>query len=170
MMVRYLSVFLGLLLAFSLLYNLETVQDQALKPWNQALASASYGALHWFDDEAKLSGNVLRNPRNGFSVAVETDCNGLEATLLLLCAMLAFPSGWKEKTAGLMLGIVAVQTLNLVRIVSLFYLGQWNEAVFSWTHKYLWPVLIILAALGAFVVWTQYFAAPPGSADSNRPS
>jgi len=163
-MKKYLAVFVGLLLVFSLLYNLDPVQERALKPWNHALASASYAAIRTVDDEATLTGNILANQGRGFSVAVENDCNGLEATLLLLCAVLAFPSGWKAKAVGLVLGIAAVQGLNLVRIVSLFYLGQWNESVFNWTHKYLWPVLIIVAALAVFVAWMRYLAAPPAPA------
>lgn len=163
---RYLSFFLGLLLVFSLLYNLDPVQDRLMQPWNYALASASFATMQTLDDTAELSGNVLSNPRNGFSVAVESDCNGLEATLLLLCAVLAFPSSWKAKVAGLVVGIAAVQSLNLIRIISLFYLGQWNESLFNWTHKYLWPVLIILAALAVFLAWLHYLAAPSKPADS----
>lgn len=169
-MVRYLSLFFGLLLALSLVLNLEPVQDNALKPWNQVLASASFSILHAFDDEVRISGNVLSNPKSGFAVAVENDCNGLEVTVLLLCAVLTFPSTWKAKAQGLLLGALVIQGLNLFRILTLFYLGQWNEDVFSWTHKYLWPVLIIVATLGVFVAWTRRVGPHPALVTPPKPT
>ena len=42
-----------------------------------------------------------------------------------------------------MAGFIFVQALNIVRIISLFYLDQWNYTVFEWFHPYLWPVLLM---------------------------
>ncbi len=164
-MIKYLSLFFGLLLALSLLFNLEPVQEKVLNPWNRVLASASFGVLQTLDAEVRLSDNVLSHGRSGFSVAVENDCNGLEVTVLLLCAVLTFPSSWTAKARGLLLGFLTIQGLNLFRILTLFYLGQWNETIFSWTHQYLWPVLIIVATLGVFVAWTRRLGPPSGPAD-----
>ncbi len=162
-MIRYLSLFLGLLLGLSLVFNLEQVQQWVLKPWNQLLASASFAVLQPIGAQVQLFGNVLSNPESGFSVAVENDCNGLEVTLLLLSAVFSFPATWRAKARGLLLGFLTIQGLNLLRIITLFYLGQWNEPVFKWAHQYLWPVLIIVATLGVFLTWTRG-AARPGPA------
>jgi hypothetical protein len=43
-----------------------------------------------------------------------------------------------------------------VRIISLFYLGQWNYTVFEWFHLYLWPVLIMLDVLVVFAIYLQW--------------
>ena len=58
------------------------------------------------------------------------------------------------------IGFFAIQLLNLVRIISLFYLGQWNQTAFDWFHLYLWQALIILDAL---VVWLIWLRTLPGS-------
>jgi hypothetical protein len=42
-----------------------------------------------------------------------------------------------------------------LRIISLFYFGQWNEVLFEWAHLYVWPALIILDALVVFLIWVQ---------------
>ena len=49
-----------------------------------------------------------------------------------------------------------MQALNIVRIISLFYLGQRNYNVFEWFHLYLWPVLIMLDVLVVFAVYLQW--------------
>ena len=42
-----------------------------------------------------------------------------------------------------------------MRIISLFYLGQWNQVWFDWFHLYLWQALIVLDALVAFLIWLR---------------
>ena len=88
-------------------------------------------------------------------MSIEAGCNGVEATIVLIAAMLAFPSPWKHKLAGLAAGIVAVQGLNVIRVISLFYLGQWNREVFEWAHLYVWQALIMLDVLIVWLVWVR---------------
>ena len=62
---------------------------------------------------------------------------------------------------GILAGLVAVQTLNIVRVVSLFYLGQWDMTAFEWAHLYLWQALIMLDVLIVWLVWIR--TLPPRS-------
>ena len=57
--------------------------------------------------------------------------------------MVAFPSSVKRKIIAIVASFFFVQALNIVRIILLFYLGQWNYTVFEWSHPYLWPVLLM---------------------------
>jgi exosortase/archaeosortase family protein len=55
----------------------------------------------------------------------------------------------------MVVGFFAIQGLNIVRIVSLFYMGQWNQVAFEWFHLYLWQALIILDALVVWLIWLR---------------
>lgn len=164
MSIRFFGPYLGLLLLFSLLVNLPVVENTLIKPWNRVLAIITASLLEPLDGHLRLSGNVLSSAGNGFAVAVENDCNGLEVIVLFAAAVLAFPARWKAKAAGLILGFLVIQTLNVLRIGSLFYLGQWHEGLFHWTHKYLWPVLVLIGTLWVFIVWTRRVISPPATA------
>lgn len=72
--------------------------------------------------------------------------------------MLAFPSSWRMKLWGIGLGFIAVQAVNLIRIVSLFFLGQWNFQVFEFAHLYMWQALIMLDVLIVWLLWMRYVA------------
>jgi exosortase H (IPTLxxWG-CTERM-specific) len=98
---------------------------------------------------------VLRSSVSSFAVSIEAGCNGVEATLVLLAAMLAFPASWSRKALGLVAGIAAVQGLNIIRVISLFYLGQWNREVFEWAHLYVWQALIMLDVLIVWLLWVR---------------
>jgi exosortase H (IPTLxxWG-CTERM-specific) len=97
---------------------------------------------------------------SGFAVSIEAGCNGVEASIVLVAGVLAFPANWRQRTAAITLGFLAIQLLNILRIVSLFYLGQWNYDVFEWTHLYLWPVLIMLDVLLVFALYLRWLSRP----------
>jgi exosortase H (IPTLxxWG-CTERM-specific) len=124
-------------------------------PWTNALAASSAWLVTVVDPSVAATGNVLRSTANGFAVSIEAGCNGVEATIVLVAAMLAFPAPWQRKLAGLAVGILAVQSLNVVRVISLFYLGQWDIRVFEWAHLYVWQALIMLDVLVVWLVWVR---------------
>jgi len=153
--VRFLVLFL---LIQATLFGLELtppVQRWFVEPWTNTLAQISTAIVTFFDPNVVAVGKVMRSTTNGFAVSIEAGCNGVEATIVLVAAILAFPSPWKHKLAGLAAGIVAVQGLNVLRVISLFYLGQWNYQVFEWAHLYVWQALIMLDVLVVWLVWVR---------------
>jgi exosortase/archaeosortase family protein len=58
--------------------------------------------------------------------------------------------------------------LNLVRIISLYYLQRWNSVWFEWFHLYLWQALIILDALVFWLIWLRWL--PRGSELGDPPA
>ena len=114
-------------------------------------------------------GKILKSADNGFAVSIEAGCNGVEATIVLVAAILSFPAPWKNKVIGLLAGILAVQGLNVVRIISLFYLGQWDYTVFEWAHLYVWQALIMLDVLIVWLLWVRTLPKSGRSGPQDRP-
>jgi exosortase H (IPTLxxWG-CTERM-specific) len=165
-MVRFFVLFVALL---AVLFGLELTpwgQAYVTVPWTHALAVISTSIVTLFDPGVIASGNVIRSVGSGFAVAIEAGCNGVEATLVLCAAILAFPAPWRHKAYGIAIGILAIQLLNIVRVISLFYLGQWSYAVFEWAHLYVWQALIMLDVL---VVWLIWVRRVPRDADVGPP-
>jgi len=154
-MVRFFVLFL---LLQGALFGLELTpwaQEWFVVPWTNTLAAISAGIVRLFDPAVMAQGKVLQSAHNGFAVSIEAGCNGVEATIVLLAAILAFPAPWKRKLLGLAIGIVAVQGLNIVRVISLFYLGQWNFSMFEWAHLYVWQALIMLDVMVVWLLWVR---------------
>jgi exosortase H (IPTLxxWG-CTERM-specific) len=162
-MVRF---FLGFLVLQAVLFGTELTpwaQRWFVLPWTDALASISADIVKLFDPQVIADGKVLQSVRNGFAVSIEAGCNGVEATIVLIAAVLAFPAPWKRKLVGLAVGVTAVQGLNVIRVISLFYLGQWNQEAFEFAHQYVWQALIMLDVLIVWLLWVRTLphAAPP---------
>ena len=168
-MLRFFVLFLPIQATLFGLELTPPVQRWFVVPWTNALAQISTAIVTFFDPNVVAAGKVMRSTTNGFAVSIEAGCNGVEATIVLLAAILAFPAPWKHKLAGLAAGIVAVQGLNILRVISLFYLGQWDFDVFEWAHLYVWQALIMLDVLIVWLVWVRTLPrapeddrAPPG--------
>jgi exosortase H (IPTLxxWG-CTERM-specific) len=168
-MIRFFVLFLVLQ---AVLFGAELTpwaQRYFVEPWTNELATISAALVTLADPGVTAMGKVLRSTQNGFAVSIEAGCNGVEATIVLLAAILAFPAPWKNKVVGLCAGVVAVQGLNVVRVISLFYLGQWDYRVFEWAHLYVWQALIMLDVLVVWLIWVRTLPRLPGAGGSDRP-
>ena len=163
-----LRFFVTFLLLQALLFGLELTpwaQEHFVVPWTNTLARISTWLVTVFDPNVMAIGKIMRSTTNGFAVSIEAGCNGVEATIVLLAAILAFPAPWRSKLIGLAVGIVAVQGLNVVRVISLFYVGQWDRQWFEWAHLYVWQALIMLDVLVVWLLWVRRVpSADEGSA------
>lgn len=155
-MALFLFLFCGVLAALFAIEMLEPVQEAVIQPFTGLLATLSTAVILPFDDTVIAQGRVLRDATTGFAVSIEAGCNGVEAAIVLIAGIVAFPASVKNKVVAILAGFLFVQALNIVRIISLFYLGQWNYTVFEWFHLYLWPVLIMLDVLIVFAVYLQW--------------
>lgn len=155
-MYKFLVYFIGIQLALFSLEQASNVHTYIIIPFTESIAHISAWIVKLFDDNVISQGVVLQQVENGFSVSIQSGCNGVEAVLVLTAAILAFQAPWKYKFWGIISGFFAVELLNIVRIISLFYLGQWNLDVFEWAHLYVWQALIMLDVLIIFLIWLKY--------------
>ena len=153
-----LSWFIFILVALFAIELLPSVRELVIDPFTTVIASISAGITQLFDSSVQSQGIVMRSVENNVAVAIKPGCNGVEAMIVLAAAIIAFPASWKSKFYGLFFGFIAIQAMNIIRIISLFYLLQWDKQWFDWAHLYIWQGLIILDALVIFVIWIRTLA------------
>ena len=157
-MSRFAILFAVLLLGLFTLELLDSVQAAVIQPFTGWLANISAAIMVPLDEHVRASGRVISHTQTGFAVSIEAGCNGVEAAIVLIAGILAFPAPAVSKLTAIVLGFLAIQVMNILRIISLFYLGQWSLEVFTWTHLYLWPVLIMLDVLVVFIVYLRHLS------------
>ena len=155
-MTRFLIIFCTALVTLVVIELLQPVQAAVIQPFTGFLASLSTALILPFDSNVIAEGRVLRDSVSQFAVSIESGCNGVEAAIVLIAGVLAFPATWKQKVLAIVAGFIFVQALNIVRIISLFYIGQWNYTLFEWFHLYFWPVLIMLDVLVVFAIYLRW--------------
>ncbi len=157
-MTRFFLIFLLLVVALFAAELTPPVQETVVLPFTAAIARLSAALMTAWDDQIVAQGKVIWDRTTGFAVSIEAGCNGVEAAIVLVAAMLAFPASWIERLIGICTGVITVQILNVVRIATLFYLGQWSQTAFEWAHLYVWQALIMLDILIVFLLWLRWLS------------
>jgi exosortase H (IPTLxxWG-CTERM-specific) len=157
-MTRFVLIFLAVLVALFTLELTHPVQRLVVMPWTGFLAQTSAVLLRFFDPAVLAYGKVLQHANTGLGVSIEAGCNGIEACLILTAAILAYPASWTMRLAGVVLGFVAIQVVNVLRLITLFYLVGYSQQLFEFAHLYLWQALIMLDVLVVWLLWVRQVA------------
>lgn len=154
--IRYLGTFA--IVAFALFSVLATLWAERLfvQPFTQGLVDVTALLLRPFDDRVVADGDILRFSDGLGAVQVLAGCNAVEVCALLAAAILAFPAKIRDCLVGAGLGIVALQTVNLFRIITLLYLSRGSQEVFEFFHHYVWDAMIGLEGLLVFFFWARW--------------
>jgi exosortase H (IPTLxxWG-CTERM-specific) len=160
--IRFLVTFVLVLgLGFTLIaWN--PVNDHVIEPFTAAIANVSGAVLAAIGQGTTMQGTVIRSPR--FAVNIQNGCNGIEALIIYVAAVLAFPAPWKSKAIGLVFGFVAIQIVNLIRVVALFLTGVYLPKLFDSSHTVIWQTIVILAGVLLWILWANRFVPAPARA------
>jgi exosortase H (IPTLxxWG-CTERM-specific) len=156
--VVFLIVFLALLAGGFALLSVNAVNDRVVEPFTAGVARVSGAALDLIGQDVSLRGTVIENRR--FAVNIRNGCNGVETMVIFVAAVLAFPASWRARLAGLVLGVAAIQAINLVRVVALFLTGVYLPRFFASSHTVVWQSVVILCGVLLWIFWASRFAAP----------
>ena len=80
-------------------------------------------------------------------------CDGAGVLFLMVSAIVVFPSNWRRKLLGLILGISLVYSLNLLRVCGLYFVITCHADWFLLIHTYLAPTLMIIIGCCYFAWW-----------------
>ncbi len=166
----FLILFVLILASSFALIAWNPVNDRVIEPFTGAIARAGGAALNLIGQQTTMSGTIIRSSR--FAVNIRNGCNGVEAMLIYFAAVLAFPATWKSRLLGLAFGFVAIQLVNLVRVVALFLTGVYLPRLFESSHTVIWQTIVILAGVLLWILWANRFAgaAPRGPLDPPGPN
>lgn len=150
---RFAATFGILAISCEILYYAVLVDTEPLKAYLHGLATVSAVVLDLVGVEIEQTGATLRHA--GFAVQIAHGCDAIQICALLTCAMLAFPSPWKAKIAGLLGGILWLQVLNQVRIMSLVIIGARYREHFEDAHLVVWPTFLIIVTVATWIAWVR---------------
>jgi exosortase H (IPTLxxWG-CTERM-specific) len=154
----FLVLFVVLLGGSFTLISINWVNDHVIEPFTGGIAKVSGATLDLLGQDVRMQGTIIRGQR--FAVNIRNGCNGVEAMLIFLAAVLAFPAPWRARLLGLALGVVAIQAVNLVRVVALYLTGAYFPSWFDASHTVVWQTVVILFSVLLWILWANRLAAP----------
>ena len=96
-----LLLFYGVLGGLFAIEMLKPVQEAVIQPFMGLLAALSTVIILYFDDTVIAQVRILRDATTGFAVSIEAGCTGVEAAIVLIAGVVAFPASVKHKIIAL---------------------------------------------------------------------
>ncbi len=145
-------------LTLSVVLLSDMVFSDLLQGLRRFVAFAASGTLSLAGMPVSSHGEVISGP--GTALLIVNECTGIDATILLVSAVLVFPAAWRHKLIGIGLAVAVMMTVNFVRVLTLTYLGSYHGSWLEVGHLYVWPVVVIVAGVGTLLFWAERIALP----------
>jgi exosortase/archaeosortase family protein len=128
---------------------------RALAAYLHAYAVVSGSLLRLFDASVIVVGSDILGR---CSLRLVRTCDAMDVNILLVSAVMAWPARWGRRLVAAACALGCVFVVNVARICSLYFVGVHVPAAFSAVHVELWPIAMLIVAVGAFLVsvrWMQ---------------
>lgn len=139
------------------LYALEAARAE-----NPAFTAAQDAEIQALRDEitAALADPEKRAAQQGkqFRFHVVPTCGATEIMAIFLAAVLAFPATWRQRLAGLTVGIPALYGINIIRLACLATIGTLDSGGdwFNFFHEYVWQALYVIVVVLLWLAWVEF--------------
>lgn len=149
---RFVLVFLPLLGVVSVLYPLFVKHfNFVIQAFIEATAAIEFYFLSLFSDEVRLNGKMVWF--GNFVVKIIDECTGIYEMLIFSAAVLAFPTSWRDKGLGILMGCPLIYLFNLLRIAMLIVVGRFWPPAFDFMHIYFWQATMIVMITSVWLLW-----------------
>jgi exosortase/archaeosortase family protein len=154
---RFLAgTLLLMLLFYAVLYQPyaeDSLPARCLVSYLELVARGSALWLGWLGEVVSVEGTTVGGR---FPFVVVLDCAALDAQALFAAAVLAFPARLGDKLLGLGAGLLAIASINIARLVLLYFAGTHSLRLFQVLHEEVLVLLIILTVCGLFAAWARW--------------
>ena len=150
--VRFFALFIGLMTLFYMFYVwiYEGYLEGPITGTNAIIGSALINLFGYGTsvDGALIQGDFVMNVKRG--------CDAIEPIGLASSIILAYPTVFKRKLPGLLVGVGALLIINLIRIVTLYMTGIHFPKFFEVMHLEVWQFIFIVLAVLYSILWIRW--------------
>jgi len=137
-------------LGFFLLYN-QTAGHYVVAPFTDFVARFTGWVFQIFGADVARQGSTLSVGETSLMIAF--GCNGMEALVIYVAALLASPFPWKRKPWGLLVGLVGNFLINQIRIIGIFLAAGIGKNAFAYAHEIIGQTFVIVLTMALFLWW-----------------
>jgi exosortase H (IPTLxxWG-CTERM-specific) len=134
-----------------LLWYPTIVDTKVLSGFLEFTARITGVVLGVFGAHPDITGAVISS--GDFSMRIGHECTAIVPSVILLCAVIAYPSRIRDKLVCLAIGLPALFILNMMRVITLYYIGNYIPTYFDIAHYVVWQSVMILAVIILWLVW-----------------
>lgn len=153
--IRFIVLFLGVFILLQIIwfYTSKTIEPYIsetlhVKPISSLIVLATPSVT-----ASPIGKSIVSD---GFSLSVDSACNGIDSIILVVSAVLAFRANILKKIAGVISGCLLLYLFNILRITILFYSNVFAPDFFDFLHVYAGQTLVVIAGVAFFFLWASW--------------
>lgn len=144
----------------------QTEQNKELEP---ATKLEEMEALKAELEALRLADQALPSGQEGFRKRVDKaftffvvpSCGAIEVMAIFIAAVVAFPTRWRYRFAGLAVGVPFLYGVNIARLSTLAWIGAYDftpeQKWFHFSHEYVWQGIFIIFVVAVWLAWIELF-------------
>ncbi len=155
-MFRFVVLLGGATLAFNAVFYLWLSTLSLFDSYLELNARLSALVLGLFGDDVTVIGKSIASSK--FSMDIQLGCDGIQASAFFAFAVLASPlhASLSVRIIPIAAGTAILLTMNLVRIVTLYWTGVYFPGAFETMHVQVWQATFILLPLLFWLLWVRH--------------
>ena len=153
---RNILKFVGLLIFYSItLIIIFLVVAKSQGFFIELTAKSTTYALNLLSIDALLvEGSKIK--LDGLTLDIIFECTGVLSMIAYAACTLSYPTTWKSRGIGILIGIPALFLINIIRIVFLAIVGlNYSAQIFDYMHGYLWHITLIIFVVLIWLLWIE---------------
>ncbi|MCH7596352.1 MAG: archaeosortase/exosortase family protein [Planctomycetes bacterium] len=153
---RFVLVMVILLIAFNVFFYGWFSKSDIFDGYLSINADVSAVILGFLGERGvTVEDSVIMSPR--FSLGIKRGCDAIQPAVFFAFFVAASPvrASRRRKAKAIAIGIALILLINLVRLVSLFYVGILWKSAFEWVHIEFWQMVFIALPIVFWLVWAR---------------
>lgn len=131
-------------------------RDEILGPVLTPLTPGTTGILvmllHGIGIDVVRHGTILVHS-GGFAARIVYGCTGVLPVIMFIGCVVAYSRRWPDIVAGMVFGVPLLWMINMLRLVSLFYLGVYHPQMFALAHEVVWQGILAMTFIALWLSW-----------------
>jgi exosortase family protein XrtF len=96
-------------------------------------------------------------------VWIGSNCNAIKLFALFAVFVIAYPGNQKKKLWFIPLGILAIHVLNILRVVALAIIANYDYTWLDFNHTYTFTIIVYAFIFLLWMLWVNRYAGQPES-------
>lgn len=151
--IRWIILFCMLMGLFYWLHQSRWFQEAVLGELPYLTAKATAWILSFLGLHVKQTSTVIITASGHFEIA--ESCTGSFVFMMLAAAILPFPSPWKSRLEGLLLGLVTLVLINLFRTSFIVLVASRFPTSLLTLHVIVGQIIVIVGMMAVFLWWAR---------------
>lgn len=136
----------------SLFFSLGKLHE-ALLPLQELLAASAAAGANLAGASAAVQGTIIRTDHAALDINHE--CTGIFVLLVYTMFVLAYPAPWRNRMSGAAVGWIALNLVNVTRLIVLTLIASRKPEWFAYFHEYFFQGLFIALLAVLASIWTE---------------